>query len=703
MRHILRVAALLACGLATPLAAENYALLVGVSDYPELGEDAALNGPANDVALVRSFLTSSSQVAFAEGNVTVLADGVEGADAPTAEAIRSGLTELAERAGEGDFVYLHFAGLGAQVPARDDASEPDGLNEVFLPADAGRWDAEAGEIRNALGDDELGDLLAQLRQNGADVWAVFDTAFGGTSAHVARNGTGEVRSRKASPEMLGLPDAPDEEAGGTEAEDPRARPEPPLGPAELGAEGDEAAGGGLTLFFAARTPEQTAEMRLPPRHPERRAQGIFTYALFKTLAERPGGSYRELARNILREYGIANLTRTTPVFAGDLDLPVLGGTPERRILQWPAEREGDLVRVSAGTLHGLEPGAELLMLETPEDADERAIGRYRVSEADTFSAELDVVTGPGNWPEGAVLRKVSEALDYSLRVALPEEGSAPARRLEAAVAQIAAKALVGPRVSFVPAGEPADLRLAVLPDSPRPNAIWFLPASGMVDRGQLAATPSVSTADKDVEDLARVIARNVGRFATTINLMKMAAAVSDPALPVEVTFRAGRYDRDAQKVVEGSHHALDPLSVPRVLPGDVVGATLENGAEVPVDYNILYVGSDFSLTFLGNGRLEPGDSLSRDYVLVDPAAFGRERLIAVLTPATAQSAVESLSFLAQEGVQMLRGGTGMAAMLGEAGLGESAQGSVAFHNAGGEENPGPAIRQLDLETVPQAD
>ena len=73
---------ILVCAFSSAaVARENHALLVGVSTYETLDEQFWLVGPANDVALVRDYLTTNPHVPFPAGNITVLADGVRQADA----------------------------------------------------------------------------------------------------------------------------------------------------------------------------------------------------------------------------------------------------------------------------------------------------------------------------------------------------------------------------------------------------------------------------------------------------------------------------------------------------------------------------------------------------------------------------------------------------------------------------------------------
>ncbi|WP_320416243.1 caspase family protein [Candidatus Reidiella endopervernicosa] len=95
-------------------ASTRHALLVGVSEYPNLDEKFQLEGPKYDVRLARDFLIESG---FDRKQMRVLADGVEGADGlPTSAAIKQALASLANDSQKGDFVYVHFAGHGSQQP-----------------------------------------------------------------------------------------------------------------------------------------------------------------------------------------------------------------------------------------------------------------------------------------------------------------------------------------------------------------------------------------------------------------------------------------------------------------------------------------------------------------------------------------------------------------------------------------------------------
>ena len=87
--------------------------------------------------------------------------------APTRAAILAGFADLAAKAGPGDFALIHFSGHGSTQPegAVDESAEPEpgGRVQVLLPKDAGKYDAEARTIRNAIVDKEIGPALDELR------------------------------------------------------------------------------------------------------------------------------------------------------------------------------------------------------------------------------------------------------------------------------------------------------------------------------------------------------------------------------------------------------------------------------------------------------------------------------------------------------------------------------------------------------------
>lgn len=451
--------------LAVPAAArENYALLIGANEYRNLDERWWLNGPKNDVEMVRDYLLAEAPVPFAADHVTMLTDGVEGVQPATLQAILDAFADLTAKAQPGDFIYLHFSGHGTQAPATDDATELDGLDELFLPVDIGQWNDGVGHVENALVDDEIGTMVDALRAKGADVWVVFDSCHSGTATRAVETGDDDVRTRQLDPSVLGMdPDLLDEVASRS-IEDPRAAPEPPV---DVAAGGD----GAFVAFYAAQTNEVTPEKKLPKGKPDRKPHGVFTYTLFETIAEHPGATYGQIAEEVLRKYAVKNLAKSTPLFEGDLDAVAFSGDAAAPVTQWQATAEGDGFTIPAGELHGISQGDILAVMASAADETAAALGYVQVSRTDTFTTTATPVEHegkalPAELPKGLMLRKLDDAVDFTLTVALPPAGSAPADALLAQIATL--QEVVGPRLVFVEPGAEADLRLAVIPTARAP-------------------------------------------------------------------------------------------------------------------------------------------------------------------------------------------------------------------------------------------
>lgn len=682
MRALLTLAL---CLTALPaMARENYALLIGANKYPALEERWWLKGPSNDVQLVATYLTTEAPVPFPARNVTVLSDGVPGSTAPTLAAIRAAFADLTTEVQAGDFVYLHFSGHGTQAPALDASTELDGLDELFLPVDIGPWSKQVGAVENALVDDEIGALIDGLRSKGANVWAVFDSCNSGTVTRAVGLADDEVRTRLLPPEALGIDmDAVEVSRA---VGDPRQEEAPfDTGEAE----------GSFVAFFAAQSNEVTPEKNLPKGKPGRKPQGVFTWTLMETLAEYPNATYGQIGQEVLRRYAVKNLAQATPLFEGDLDQVVFGGEGGARVSQWRAEVTEAGFTIPAGTLHGLSEGTVLAVMGSAADADADALGYVELTGVDTFSStgrslEKDGKALPTELPKGVTLRKLDEVLDFTLTVALPAEGNVPADALLAAVDAL--REAAGPRLTFVAPDQEADLRLAVLPDSPRADAIWVLPSTGLAeDLG--AATPSVSTSDKDPAELAATLADTLTTMARAQNLMKLAGAVGglNPDVDVELLTRTPQ-DR-----------TLRPLPfapVPVLLPEDEVHVLARNNGEGPVDVNVLYIGADWSISHWFSGRLQPGDELKKGLFKISADVLGQERMLVVVTPARPQSPVEDLSYLAQDALETTRavGRTAFGEALAEAGFGQTTRGAVALTDLADDAGPGPVILQLELRT-----
>jgi hypothetical protein len=703
------------------------ALLIACTDYPNLPKKYSLVGPNNDAELIREYLTKSAPVKFAPENITVLADNVDGvAGSPTHEAIVAAFADLAERTQQGDFVYLHLSGHGTQQPqpqAGDD--ETDGYDEVFLPRSTGRWADRTKGIPDALVDNEIGNAIDAIRRKGAFVWVIFDCCQSGTATRAAEVNDEMERKvdffdlveegARAAAEKA---DAEAQAAAATAAtravaDDPNARKAAFNLPTSA-----ESVEGGLVAFFAAQTTETTPEKRLPKGDPQARVFGLFTYTIFSKLAENPNVSYRQLGQAVLQQYSALGLTRPTPLFEGLLDARVFDSTGTGRALQWPLKIEGSTVTVEAGRLQRLEPGTKLAVLRDPRDELSAALGYLSVKSAETLSCELEPVAYGGkpaiklaDIPAGAWAQVAELAIDFKLAVARP--GPSDGLDTETALVNSVLDELLadeqrGFNAVLVEPGQGADVRLAVLrenaiegapPDAGDEPALWLLPASGDVMLKDGSRPPLIVMDPDDRAALAEKVKKNLTTIFRAISLSRLASLPGDAPEGVSVEFRIKRK-------ATGTMEPLTAAEVPRAGPDDQVHVVAKNGSGKYYDLNILYIGSDYSISHLPPARrLEPGSTLEKGLFRFTDKSFGMERMIAVFTEVSAQRELEDLGFLAQDGVPQKTRDVGgkprFADMLLDIGLAAPATRSVATLDDEGGGSAG-AVMIYQIETVKPA-
>lgn len=651
-------------GVADAETRTNRALIVGVSEYPNLPKGDWLEGPKNDAGLVRDYLVSNPTSPFAAAEVTVLASNTEGAEAPTRNAILKALSDLTAKAEAGDFVYIQFSGHGSQQPAADPSTEIDGKDEIFLAADISKIDPATKTVPNAIMDDEIGAALDAIRDKGAFVWVVFDACHSGTATRAVGMGV-EEKERKISPESLGFTPEMMTAARGEATRGAGGEPERENA---LGlSEGEDGAGvterGGMVAFFAAQTVETTPEFPQPATDPDGKIFGLFTYTLMSKLAENPHVTYRQLSQGILQTYSGLNRTKPTPLFEGDLDAPVFGMEPGDAVLQWKVATKDGVVALPAGMLHRVEPGTKLAVLKSPLDSIDDAVGYLEVRSATSLTSQALPTAFAGRSalrmeeiPDGAYARIAEMAINFELVVAKAPAADGLAEdvaRANAALEAIAADGKTPLKLRVVEPGASADIRFAVMRESDMPDApegtstepaLWLLPPSGEISLEKGRRPPSMFTADAG--RLGAKLSDDLVVISRAMNLSRLAGASDFRRGDVSVTFSVQRADEEELTPIEAGN-------VPILHPGDSIFVSAKNGSRKPVDLNVLYVGSDYTISSAEAPiRLHERDELEETGLFtVSEGSFGNERLIAVLTEAEQQSPTLDLGYLAQKGVR----------------------------------------------------
>lgn len=697
---------LVASWVSSAQASTGYALIVGVSHYPSLDERMQLDGPKYDSEMVAAYLKKQRSGLFRQENIKVLADGISGAQTPTKAAIQRGMDAIASKALEGDFVYLHFSGHGSQQPARQgDLSETDGRDELFLPADIGAWDDSVGTVKNALVDDEIGEMIGNIRKKGAFVWVVFDSCHSGTVTRGAPAGE-DVHMRKVEPSALGIPQAAMDAAdrNGTKTRGKGAAPESSF--VKMGDSSGKA--GGLVAFYAAQSTEQAPEMRLPQGEDGRLPHGLFTFTLLQTITEHPGITYRRAAQEVLQRYSALNMDRPTPLFEGDMDSRVFGSNQVDEKPQWPIEKRGGEIRIPAGNLSRLSSGSIVAFLDSPGADEKSAVGYAKVVNPTAMESVLQPIEyrgkkaiSPNALPENGYARLVEQKMDLSLRVARPEWKDAYPKeareRIQKIMDSLKPEEGSGLRLQWVGVGQPADIRLAYAQAGSEQEQLWLLPPTGNLVTAGANKTPSIILKGKDDAQLKLALLDNLTRVARVVNLLRVSQGMGAGSSAMEVMLKVKRK-------ADGITRELSATSIPSLYPGDEVHLLAVNTGRKPVDVNVLFVGSDYSISHWYKERIHPNGKLSTGLFRVSADSFGKERVIVVTNEAKPESEVVDLSFLAQKAMPKTRGNalTGMGALLQEAGFGGVKTRGVE-PLGGAEEGGASSILQFIIDTAASLD
>jgi hypothetical protein len=478
-----------------------WGVVVGVGHYEHLDPSLSLDGPSNDVPLVVTWLRRQG---VPRRHLTVLADHVASADGlPTRAAILDALDALAGRMHAGDIAFLYFAGHGSQQPQGGrEWSKADGLEEIFLPRDVGRWDGAAGRVEGAIVDHEIGRVVQALRARGIFVWLVFDSCH---SATISRSLlVPHVRSRAVAPIQLGIPPV----AGS-------GAPRRDSGAGRLVKLQGSGLTGGYVAFYASQTTESAPELPLPAGEPGRKVHGLFTYAILRALTTAPAGSYRELAHRVLAFYA-STFPATTPEFEGSLDSPI--GAPAAPLLApstWPALHSGQNFRIDSGRLNGVTPQSLLaLYAAIPASRDAAPIALLRVRRVTLTDSWADPVDDP------VVLRTWRVPADHSAEVA------AGVVRLVRSSVDTEVR-VAGPATCFVSLPAPYGCDVAG-----GPPAAAIERARRIVGQTGFLPPGSEFTADVDAADLFLLVRDH------RLSVMQARAGSSDQALGVDLDSHA---------------------------------------------------------------------------------------------------------------------------------------------------------------------
>ncbi|MEM6312381.1 MAG: caspase family protein, partial [Pseudomonadota bacterium] len=294
-----------------------------------------LQGPGPDVRLMVDVLTRSG---MERSDMRVLLDAPEhmpqnDLETPTRKHILAALADLSQDADPGDEIIIYLAGHGAQVPVEMSETEPDGLDEIFLPSDF--HISQDQTPRNFVRDDEIGHYIDKMIRAGANVWLIADTCHSGSFRRSdGRNAVARfvdlTGSTIQTPSFGTLIDMPAQSVGTP---------------------------GTFTGFYAARAGALAYETK--PRDSDE-THGLLTWSLANALRKSSAATYADLARSVTTKLWTTAQGRADPFFDGALGA--------RHMLAQDATQRGvfgvsinDTIEVQAGRLDGAKTGARIAL------------------------------------------------------------------------------------------------------------------------------------------------------------------------------------------------------------------------------------------------------------------------------------------------------------------------------------------------------
>lgn len=523
---------LIAAGLppASPPAPEAKgrirALVIGVVNYKD-GIASPMIGAFNDSVLIAETLIREGakaqdvtllldpptpELLAARGNPRMRQTKVKPDAVGTRANILAAMKRIVDTTKPGDEVLLAFSGHGMQQNEAVAGSEPDGLDEVFLPYDTGPANGSE-KIQNAVTDDEIGAVIDAIRAKGGNVTYIADFCHSGDSN---RDAAGKDNGAPTSAK-LGLKVS---RKFATVSDGNFVR--------DLAVETSKGkAGWGAYVGLLAVPSAQQAKQYQAPRYAdplEQAAHGLLTVYAMANWNNPRVYSYRDLANRITA--GIDGHKSPRPEFDGDLDRPVMGGLMKTAVAaagggSWAVYKPArvftadtkstdpvklEQLEMSAGQLQGVVEGT-IIGLALTSPAGDKTILYGRVDKADAYRAIL-VPTAFGDIPAEAwndvrdidgkplsrevrlvaTIEQQPVQLDY--RIALPAAPASPSKAQAAALAALKEIKPADIGASFVQPGEAADLVLAF-----------------QGDRLALTQPPGQVTADFGAIDLADALAQ----------------------------------------------------------------------------------------------------------------------------------------------------------------------------------------------------
>lgn len=370
------------------------ALLIGIDDYPKLGNRHRLDACRRDVELMDHLLKHQFEFTKTE----MLLD-----ERATRGGILSALQGLLDELRPSDLLTVYYSGHGSQSPKNEATSE--GFEETLVPYDSGR-----GSYPNRdISDQELRSWLAVATRLAHHVSLIFDCCHSGSI--VRTSSSAKVRQIPSGTRPCAEPLhawkvpnlAIDDAQQGTWSE-------------------------GYTLVAACHANQLAYELT-PEGH------GALTFFLSQELVRASGSvSYRDIFERLFPQL-VARLPGQHPQLEGHRDRQLFASENLAPPLFFAVTRcSSKSVEVAMGRVHGWRTGTRLAVYPPGTGSVEMAspIGLVELTHTGSVSSEAKVLTQTASFSigcramvesQGVEAMQLAIHLDTSLWESIPEVGT----------------------------------------------------------------------------------------------------------------------------------------------------------------------------------------------------------------------------------------------------------------------------------------
>lgn len=305
----------------------KHGLIIAIGEYPKETDWKPISS-VNDIQLIKNALVK-------QGFNYI--DSIKNEQATKAGIIKAFET-MTSRLNKGDIVVIHISSHGQQIDDNN-GDELDGYDEAIVAYGAPMYSDDGYQGENHLRDEELGELLDNIRAkvgSNGDVLVFLDACHSGTGTRgdeKARGGADPIHINnsmkriRTGEEPNSLFESNSQSRGGNE----------PMAP--------------MVVFSGASADERNFEYK---------GFGSLSVAISRSFDQLNSAiSYRAFWANVMKEMSII-APNQNPVAEGDIDRELFGG----RVLQMPkfytlSSLSGNYITLQGGKINGLFQGTEI--------------------------------------------------------------------------------------------------------------------------------------------------------------------------------------------------------------------------------------------------------------------------------------------------------------------------------------------------------